>query len=68
MAVKGKVSVIPTFVRGSGYAWPKDKKIFRPYPVSVYFGKPVSYADNLTREELTEHVVEQILKLESNAM
>ena len=38
---KAGVPIIPVVIEGSYDAWPKDRKLFRPHPVSVMYGPPL---------------------------
>ena len=40
--------VVPCYIQGSHYSWPRGKAFPRPYPIKIIFGKPC------TQEELKE--------------
>jgi 1-acyl-sn-glycerol-3-phosphate acyltransferase len=40
---KTDVPVVPVAIDGSFKAWPYTRKIFRPYPVRVIYGKPLYF-------------------------
>lgn len=43
LALKSGKTVVPVGVKGSFEAFPPGKKFFRPYPVTVKIGKPISF-------------------------
>jgi 1-acyl-sn-glycerol-3-phosphate acyltransferase len=53
------VPIIPVVIEGSFDAWPKDRKVFRPHPVSVMYGPPLDVrgmkGDEITR--LIDHTL-----------
>ena len=52
---KAKVPVVPVVIEGSFGSWPKGRKIFRPHPISVYYGKPMDFT-KLDREQVIETI------------
>ncbi len=40
LAIKSGAVVVPVYIRGSYEAFPRQKKMFTPKPVSVYYGDP----------------------------
>lgn len=38
---KVKVPIVPAVIVGSFDAWPKDRKLFRPFPIRVMYGPPL---------------------------
>jgi cytidylate kinase len=43
LAVASRAAVVPVYVRGSGRAWPKGRRLPRPAKVTVTFGKPLRF-------------------------
>src|SRR4029453_8268779 len=43
LAVLSGAAVVPVFVRGSGRAWPRGRRLPRPAKVTVTFGKPLKF-------------------------
>jgi long-chain acyl-CoA synthetase len=39
------VPIIPVYIQGSYYAWPRGSKFPRPYPLKIIFGKPLNWRD-----------------------
>lgn len=44
LAVLSGAPVVPVYVRGSGRAWPRGRRLPRPARVTVRFGAPLSFA------------------------
>jgi len=42
---RAKVAVIPAVIDGAFEAWPIHRKLFRPYPIRIRFGPPMTLAD-----------------------
>lgn len=53
LAVISGAPVVPVYIRGSGRAWPRGRKLFRPAKVGVTFGPPLHFAERAghTRKE-----------------
>ena len=43
LAVLSGATVVPVFIRGSGRAWPRGRRLPRPAKVIVRFGKPCTF-------------------------
>ena len=43
LAVSSGATVVPVYVRGSGRAWPRGRRLPRPAKVTVTFGKPLRF-------------------------
>ena len=43
LAVSSGAAVVPVYVRGSGRAWPRGRRLPRPAKVTVTFGKPLRF-------------------------
>jgi 1-acyl-sn-glycerol-3-phosphate acyltransferase len=56
---KANVPIVPVVIEGSFDAWPKGRKLFRPGPVSVMYGRPldVSGLDARQITELIDHTL-----------
>jgi len=44
LAMQTGVPVVPVYVRGSGHAWPRGRRLPRPAKVVVTFGAPLTFA------------------------
>lgn len=47
------VPVVPCIIIGSFQAWPRSKKMFRPFPIDVMFGPPLQ-VNRLKAKEITK--------------
>src|SRR5438445_525453 len=43
LAVKRGAPVVPVYISGSGRAWPRGQRLFRPAKVTVAFGPPLRF-------------------------
>src|SRR2546428_2594950 len=43
LAVKSGAPVVPVYISGSGRAWPRGQRLFRPAKVTVAFGPPLRF-------------------------
>jgi 1-acyl-sn-glycerol-3-phosphate acyltransferase len=43
LAILGGAPVVPTYIKGSGAAWPKGRRLPRPAKVVVTFGPPLTF-------------------------
>jgi 1-acyl-sn-glycerol-3-phosphate acyltransferase len=43
LAVKSGAPVVPVYVSGTGRAWPRGQRLFRPAKVTVAFGPPLRF-------------------------
>jgi 1-acyl-sn-glycerol-3-phosphate acyltransferase len=61
--------VVPVYVRGSGRAWPRGRRLPRPAKVSVTFGEPLKFpaergADRKRQYEVaSREMMEAIMRL-----
>lgn len=39
------VLIIPVYIQGSYYSWPRGSRFPRPYPLKIIFGKPLNWRD-----------------------
>jgi len=39
------IPVIPVYIKGSHYSWPRTKRLPRPYPLKIIFGKPMHWQE-----------------------
>lgn len=39
---RADVPIVPVLVDGAFKAWPRQRKLFRPFPVRVWYGKPLN--------------------------
>ncbi len=52
LAVLSGAPVVPVYIRGSGRAWPRGRRLPRPARVTVRFGKPLRFAaDGASRKD-----------------
>lgn len=58
------IPVVPVYIQGSHWSWPRGTKFPRPHPIKVIFGKPL-YAKQLgdDYETITQRLREEVLKL-----
>ena len=47
---KAAAPVLPVAIEGSFQAWPNSRKLFRPHPVRVLIGKPLTLHDRKPKE------------------
>ncbi len=45
LAVLSGAPVVPLYIRGSGRAWPRGRKLFRPARVVIVFGPPMRFEE-----------------------
>ncbi|MFH1202608.1 MAG: lysophospholipid acyltransferase family protein [Candidatus Omnitrophota bacterium] len=64
LAKKAAIPIVPAFIKGADQAWPATSRFFRPHPISVYIGRPISPFGALDRDQLTAKVIEEIKNLE----
>ena len=58
------VAIVPVYIRGSHFSWPRTARFPRPYPVKVIFGKPLSWRElGDDYETITRNLREEVLKL-----
>src|SRR5438876_765568 len=50
LAVKSGAPVVPVYISGSGRAWPRGQRLFRPAKVTVAFGPPLRFDDGRRAE------------------
>lgn len=74
IAYNTKVPVIPVYVRGSFNIYPRNAKLIRPNPCSVFYGPPVDLKDCYNRKkskelykEISVKIMEGIKELEQRA-
>jgi cytidylate kinase len=69
LAVLSGAPVVPVYVRGSGRAWPRGRRLPRPAKVSVTFGEPLKFpaergADRKRQYEVaSREMMEAIMRL-----
>jgi 1-acyl-sn-glycerol-3-phosphate acyltransferase len=63
LAVQSGAAVVPTYVSGSGRAWPRGRRLPRPAKVMVTFGAPLRFhrAAGADRKEHYEAVSRQMM-------
>ena len=64
LAIKGKVSVIPAFVRNSDKVLPPGAKFFKRHSVIVMFGKPLEFSSGEEYTGATRQIMQAIKELE----
>jgi len=64
LAKELEVPIVPVYVAGSYYSWPRGALLPRPYPLKVIFGRPV-YGRQLGSDidTITEKLREEVIKL-----
>ena len=56
--------IVPVYIDGSYHAWPRNKRLPRPHPLKVIFGKPLNASqlgDDV--ETITKKLREEVIKL-----
>lgn len=56
---KAKVPVVPVAIVGAFEAWPRHRKLFRPHPVRVMYGKPMEL-HHLKAEQIQQALAQAI--------
>ena len=73
LALRAGVPILPAYIHGAFEVWPRARKLPRPAPVGVFYGKPIPppAAGDLSRkaraERLTRELQEALEKLEKKA-
>jgi cytidylate kinase len=65
---RSKAAVVPVLVEGAFEAWPRHKKLFRPFqPIVVQFGKPLDpkQVADMTNEQLAEKVTRTLREMQN---
>jgi long-chain acyl-CoA synthetase len=66
LAKELNVPLIPVYIKGSHFAWPRTRKIPRFYPLKITFGKPVFWQDlGGDYETIARGLREEVLKLKA---
>lgn len=69
LAHSADVPVVPVYIKGSFYVWPKGAKGIKLAPVSVYFGEPMYFkGESKDYQAFADKIMENIAKLKSNAL
>ena len=63
VARKTGAPVYPCYIDGSFKAWPRTRRLWRPHKIRVYYGPPVKYSSDLSDQEISERIMEQIAQL-----
>jgi long-chain acyl-CoA synthetase len=64
LAKELNIPVIPVYIQGSHYSWPRGTKFPRPYPLKIIFGKPVRWQDfGDDYAAITQGLRKEVLKL-----
>lgn len=58
------VPVVPVAIDGSFLAWPKRRKLFRPHPVRVIYGKPMDMSQ-MKGDQIVEELQRQLRTLQA---
>ncbi len=48
-----KAKVVPAFIKGTEKAFPRGAWVFKPVPVTVYFGEPLEFSGEATKKGLS---------------
>lgn len=64
------IPVVPAYISGSHYAWPRGRRFPRPYPLKVTFGKPLALKDLISEGaddylSISRKLREKVLELKS---
>ena len=66
------IPLLPVYIKGSHFAWPRGRRLPRPYPLKIIYGRPISAAELLRRskekeiddyERITRSLREEVVKL-----
>ncbi|MFH1577998.1 MAG: AMP-binding protein [Candidatus Omnitrophota bacterium] len=61
------IMIIPVYIKGSHYAWPRAKKFPRIYPLRIIFGKPVHWQElGNDYAAITEKLRIKVISLKDN--
>ncbi len=68
------IPLVPVFIKGSHFAWPRTSRFPRPYPLKVIYGRPLSVSELLKKSKekdadeygkIVRGLREEVLKLAS---
>jgi 1-acyl-sn-glycerol-3-phosphate acyltransferase len=59
---RARVPVVPVAIIGSYQAWPRHRKLFRPHPVRILYGRPLVLHD-LKPAEITQMIDRELRRL-----
>lgn len=45
------IPLVPVFIKGSHFAWPRTKRFPRPYPIEIIYGHPISARELLEKSK-----------------
>ena len=63
------ITLIPVYIKGTHFAWPRTKRFPRFYPLRVSFGKPVLGQElGNDYETITKGLREEVLKLKDRTV
>jgi long-chain acyl-CoA synthetase len=58
------IPIIPVYIQGSHYSWPRTTKFPRPYPLKIIFGKPINWRQlGDDYETIANGLREEVLRL-----
>jgi long-chain acyl-CoA synthetase len=58
------IPVIPVYIKGSHFSWPRGVRFPRIYPIKIIFGKPLTWQElGSDYEAITERLRNEVLKL-----
>jgi len=63
LAAKLEVPVLPAFIKGAQNALPKGSKFLRPAKVTVFFGTPVLFNKQMSRDDIAQAILEDMRQL-----
>jgi long-chain acyl-CoA synthetase len=59
------IPIVPVYIAGSHYAWPRTSRLPRPYPLKIIFGRPLNWRDlGSDYESIARGLREEVLKLQ----
>jgi 1-acyl-sn-glycerol-3-phosphate acyltransferase len=64
LAIKAGVCIVPTFIKGSKEALPREGKFIRLKKIAVYFGPPIKieeFSKQLSNTELYQAIAEKVM-------
>jgi long-chain acyl-CoA synthetase len=56
------IPLVPVFIKGSHFAWPRTMRFPRPYPLKIIYGHPLTVSELLKKAKDGENDYERIVK------
>lgn len=67
LARKSKAVIIPTVIEGAYDCWPRNRKLFLPGEITVYYGKPISFEqlEQLNDQQFAVLITNQLRQMQN---